>query len=186
MLQVGEDAFGAASKGDKVVVKLGDEWQLPDELKPSSDGRPDARTGILQRLAPTRPPADEALGLLGKVSALKPGDGGAIVGQLSEDTAKELFMPELFMPPPPPARPGGPPGEGGERRGPPPPKSVKGSVQFWLRDGLLSKYTLKFEATVAPPDRDELQIGRTTTVQIHDIGKTKVEVPPEAKKKLSL
>ena len=108
MLQVGEDAFGAASKGDKVVVKLGDEWQLPDELKPSSDGRPDARTGILQRLAPTRPPADEALGLLGKVSALKPGDGGAIVGQLSEDTAKELFMPELFMPPPPPAPPGGP------------------------------------------------------------------------------
>jgi hypothetical protein len=74
----------------------------------------------------------------------------------------------------------------GGRRGAdaPEPKNAKGSVKFWIKDGVLSKYELKQQGTVTF-NGDDRDIDGTTTVQIKDMGTTKIQVPDEAKKKLS-
>ncbi len=60
----------------------------------------------------------------------------------------------------------------------------KGSVKFWLKDGVLTKFEFKVQGKVTFND-NEMDIDRDTTVEIKDVGATKVTVPEEAKKKLS-
>ena len=60
---------------------------------------------------------------------------------------------------------------------------AKGSVKVWVKDGLIAKYEIMVKGTVSFNGNDR-DIDRTTTVEIKDIGSTKVEVPEEAKKKL--
>ena len=57
-------------------------------------------------------------------------------------------------------------------------------MKFWIKDGLLTKYEFKVQGkvTIGGNDRD---VDRTSTVEIKDVGSTKVDVPDEAKKKLS-
>ena len=62
--------------------------------------------------------------------------------------------------------------------------NANGSVKFWLKDGVLSKYEIKVKGTVSF-NGNEFDNDRTTTVEIKDVGSTKVEVPAEARKKLS-
>jgi hypothetical protein len=76
----------------------------------------------------------------------------------------------------------GRPGGGGGNA--PEPKDPKGSVKIWLKDGVLAKYEYKVQATMSFQGND-MDIDRTTTVEIKDVGSAKVEVPEEAKKKLS-
>jgi len=57
-------------------------------------------------------------------------------------------------------------------------------VKFWLKEGALSKYEVKVKGTVSF-NGNEFDNDRTTTVEIKDVGSTKVEVPAEARKKLS-
>jgi hypothetical protein len=57
-------------------------------------------------------------------------------------------------------------------------------VKFWLKDGVLTKYEVKVKGTVKWNDND-YENDRTTTVEIKDVGKTKLEVPDDAKKKVS-
>ncbi len=74
---------------------------------------------------------------------------------------------------------------GGRRGGnAPEPSNAKGSVRISLKDGLVSKYELRLQGTMSfnGEDRD---VERTTTIEIREVGKTKLEVPEEAKKKLS-
>ena len=60
----------------------------------------------------------------------------------------------------------------------------KGSAKFWVKDGALTKYEFKVKGTVNWNGND-FENDRATTVEIKDVGTTKVEVPEEAKKKLS-
>jgi hypothetical protein len=60
---------------------------------------------------------------------------------------------------------------------------AKGSVTFWLKDGTLTKYEVKLKGRIKVGD-DEFPNDRTTTVEIKDVGTTKVEVPEEARKRL--
>jgi hypothetical protein len=60
----------------------------------------------------------------------------------------------------------------------------KGNAKFWVKDGVLSKCEFHVEGTVTFNGNDQ-EINRTTTVEIKDVGMTKVQVPEEAKKKLS-
>jgi hypothetical protein len=62
--------------------------------------------------------------------------------------------------------------------------TAKGSVKFWIKDGALTKYEYKVKGTASFGGND-LDIDRTTTVEIKDVGTTKLNVPEEAKKKLS-
>ncbi len=60
---------------------------------------------------------------------------------------------------------------------------ARGSVKFWVKDGLLSKYEIKVQVEVCFNGNDR-DVDRTTTVEIKDIGSTKVQVPADAKKRL--
>jgi len=64
------------------------------------------------------------------------------------------------------------------------PQNPKGSLKFWLKDGSLSKYEVKVEAKMEF-NGNEFDASRTTTTEISNVGTTKVNVPADAKKKLS-
>ena len=61
---------------------------------------------------------------------------------------------------------------------------AKGSVKFWVKDGMLSKYEIKVQGKVSFNGNDR-DVDRTTTVEIKDSGSTKIQLPEDAKKKLS-
>jgi hypothetical protein len=59
-------------------------------------------------------------------------------------------------------------------------KDLKGSAKFWLKDGALPKYEFSVQGKVTARDR-ELDINQTITVEVKDVGSTKIEIPDEAK-----
>ena len=71
-----------------------------------------------------------------------------------------------------------------QKFGPATVSDAKGSVKFWLKDGALTKYEFKLKGTIKFND-NEFPNERTTTVEIKEVGTTKLEVPEEARKKTS-
>jgi hypothetical protein len=73
----------------------------------------------------------------------------------------------------------------GPRRGATPPAitNPKGSVAFTIADGKLVKYSYHVTGSM-DFGGNNMDIDRTTTVEIKDVGTTKIEVPDDAKKKL--
>jgi hypothetical protein len=109
-------------------------------------------------------PAAEAAELAGFAKELKK-DGDVYSGELTDDGAKAKLT----------FRRGG---AGATVTNP------KGSVKFWIKDGALTKYEFKVKGTVNWNGND-YDNDRTTTIEIKDVGTTKLEVPEDAKKKLS-
>jgi len=93
-------------------------------------------------------------------------DGDVYSGDLTEDGAKALLT------------------AGFRRNNANPPTNAKGSVKFWVKDGAITKYETKGTGK-GQFNGESMDIERTTTVEIKDVGKTKVEVPDDARKKLS-
>lgn len=154
-------------KGGKGAIKSPEEgWQSLSELENASGGGGRGRQFLLRRLQNFKAPADEAADLLAKVKDLTK-EGDAYSGELNEDGAKDLLT-------------------RGRRRGreAPEAKNAKASVKFWVKDGQLTKYELKQQGTVTIGG-NERDVDGTTTVEISDVGTTKVEIPDDAKKKLS-
>jgi hypothetical protein len=163
----GDNTTEAFLKDGKGAVKAGDQdWQSLADLAGAAGSEPGRRQFLLRLLQNYKAPAAEASNLAGKTKELKK-DGEAFASDLTEDGAKELLT------------------FGGRRGGnAPEPKNAKGSVKFWVKDGLLSKYEFKLSGTMTfnGEDRD---MDRTTTVEIKDVGTTKMDVPEAAKTKLS-
>jgi hypothetical protein len=163
----GDNTTEAFLKDGKGAVKAPDQdWQSLAELAKAAGSEPGPGQFLLRVLQNFKAPAAEAADLAGKTKELKK-DGEAYASELTEAGAKELLA------------------FGGRRGGnAPEPKNAKGSVKFWVKDGLLAKYELKLQGTVNfnGEDRD---VDRTTTVEIKDVGTTKVDVPEPAQKKLS-
>jgi hypothetical protein len=156
-------------KGDKLAVKLQDGWQLVGASAAGAGDAPDFGVMIGQWLARNKTAGDEAESLLKNAKELKSGDAGLLSGDLTEVGAKALLS---F----------GPRGADAANAGP---KNAKGSVKFWLKDGELTKFESHVQGTTAfGPDQEERDVDMTRTVEIKDIGTTKVEVPAEAKQKL--
>jgi hypothetical protein len=109
-------------------------------------------------------PATQAAELASQTKELTK-EGDAYSGDLTEEGAKTLLRFGR--------------GAGGATA-----SNAKGSAKFWLKDGVLSKYEFKVKGTVSF-DGNDREVDRTTTVEIKDIGSTKVEVSDSAKKKLS-
>ena len=165
-ISFGDNTTEAFLKGGKGAVKRPDQdWQSLADLAADS-GSDRGHQFLVRRLQNLKAPAAEVADLLSKAKDLKQ-EGDAYSGQLTEEGAKELLM-------------------AGRRRGDdaPEPKNAKGSVKFWTKDGLLTKYELKQQGTISFGG-NERDIDGTTTVEIKDVGKTKLEVPEAAKKKLS-
>jgi hypothetical protein len=59
----------------------------------------------------------------------------------------------------------------------------KGSVKFWIKDGQLVKYEFKITGK-AEFNGNEFDVDRDTTIEIANVGATKIDVPADAKKKL--
>jgi hypothetical protein len=154
-LSFGENSSEIALKGEKVAITDRDGgWQLASELE-SGEGR----GRFLGRMARNlKPPAAQAIELVAAAKELKK-EGDVYSGEMTEDGAKKQFR---F----------------GE------PKNPKGSVKFWVKDGVLTKFETKLEAKMEFGG-DEIDASRTTTTEIKDVGTTKVNVPEAAKKKLS-
>jgi len=159
-----DNTMDAVVKGEKGAAKMEGEWRSLSELAEEDQG---PGRFMAMRLRNFRTPAVEAEDLAGKTKDLKK-DGDAYSADLTEEGAKDLLR---FR------------GRRAGGDGPPPPKNAKGSVKFWIKDGQLAKYEYKVSGTVSfgGEDRD---IERTTTVEIKDVGSTKIEVPEGAKKKL--
>jgi hypothetical protein len=161
----GDNTMQIVSKGEKGAMTNQDgEWMSFEEMAQNFGGGGGGRNPFGNFKAP----AAEVQDLASKVSSLKESDG-AYVGDLTEAGAKELLVP-AFM------RRGG--GDGPEV------SDAKGSVKIWVKDGALSKYQTKLQGKVSFNGNDR-DIDRTTTVEIKDVGATKVTVPDEAKKKMS-
>ncbi|MGA2748112.1 MAG: hypothetical protein ABSG59_04980 [Verrucomicrobiota bacterium] len=155
-------------KGDKGAIKTEDGWKsLEEALKDNGEGGFNPLQFMARRMKDYKAPAAEAQDLAGKTKALAKTDE-SYSSDLTEDGAKDLLS---FR-----GRRNG--GEG------PAVSNAKGSVKFWIKDGVLTKYQYKVQGTVTfnGEDRD---VDRTTTVEIKDVGTTKVTVPDEAKSKMT-
>jgi len=165
----------AILKGTNGLVFMEDEWKTSEEVREAAAGGGGGfgGPGFMGRLMlGTRHPVDDATNYVAKVSSFKAGDAGMFMGDLTEAGAKELLSFRRRRP-----------DAGGD--GPPPPKNAKGSLKVWVKDGVLAKYQLNVQGTTINRDGEERDTARTTTVEISDVGSTKVEIPAEAKKKLA-
>jgi hypothetical protein len=176
-LKTGTNTTEAVVKGSKVAIKEGDEWKTSDELADSGDGGGQGRFNRSQftigRVQRIKAPATEAQDLLGRVKELtKEGDGYS--GEMTAEAIKQMFT---FR---------GRGGQGGGGGNAPDTSGLKGTVKFWVKDGMLSKYESHIEGKMTGGRNNTgFDVKRTTTVEIKDVGSTKLAVPAEAKKKLS-
>jgi YD repeat-containing protein len=156
----GDRTMHTAAKGEKVIFKGEDEWDVAD------DGAQGPGAFAARRMRTFKAPAAEAADLVDKAQSLKSADG-VISGDLTEAGAKSFLT------------------FGGRRQNAdaPAPKDAKGSVKFWVKDGELTKYEYNVQGKITGREDTEIPINRTTTVEIKDAGKTKLTLPDEAKKK---
>jgi hypothetical protein len=151
-------------KGEKGAAKALEGWQTFDEIAETSG----TAAAVVRFLRSYKAPDVESADLSDKVKEVKEADG-TLSGELNEEAVKELLI------------------RGARRReGQEVPKVAdpKGSVKFWIQDGLLTKYEINVQGKITAGDRDS-EVNRTTTVEIKDAGATKLEVPAEAKQKMT-
>jgi hypothetical protein len=156
----GDNTMEFVIKGDKSAVTSPDGgWQSLAELD-SEEGPGRFLSRMIRNF---KAPAAQAEELAGYAKELKK-DGDAYAADFTEEGAKTLLT---------------------FRRAPDTTATnSKGSVKFWVKDGLLAKYEFKVTGTVNWGG-NEMEVDRTTTVEIKDVGTTKLDVPEGAKKKLS-
>jgi hypothetical protein len=158
----------AVLKGTNGAINSPDNgWQSLKELTADNGGGFNPAMFLAMQFQNYKTPDQQAVALANAAADLKAGDNG-ITGDLTADGAKGLLA---F---------GRPPGGGGDA---PTVANPKGSVTFWLTDGKLVKYQFHVTGTVSFGGNDR-DIDRTTTVEIKDVGATKLDVPDDAKKKL--
>jgi len=155
-------------------VKSGDEWLTADEGKESrargEGGRGDRTQFLVRRAQQFKKPATTARELVDRVKALTK-DGEGYSGELTPEGIKLLLAAR--------GRPGGGPGNGLDA------SRLRGTARFWVKDGVLSKYEHHLEGKMGGVRGNrQFEMNRTTTVEIKEVGSTKVVVAAEAKKKL--
>lgn len=173
----GNPATESYVQGTNVAFQTQDgDWQsAADALKADDGGGGGFNFAAFQvtRLQTTKTPAEQAKTLLDQTKDITKTDD-AYAGSLTDEGAKALLQFPGF-------------GRGGGAGGAPQITitDAKASVKFWIKDGVLSKYEIKTTGKTQFGDNDPMDVDRTTTIEIKDVGATKIEVPDEAKKKLS-
>jgi len=170
MTTMGENTSEGFAKGEKGAVKTQEGWKSIEELTASQGGggqQGQMRGMFMARtLRNYKAPAAEVEALAAKAKELKKSDD-AITSALTEEGAKELLT-----------RGRGRTGQAPEA------KDAQGTIKIWIKDGALVKYQYQVKGKVAGRDGNEREIDRTTTVEIKDVGTTKLTVPDEVKKLL--
>jgi hypothetical protein len=159
----------AALQGGKVAVKTADGWKNAADFDPKGDakGKLDKSLVLAQSLQKFVMPLVDAATFADQVKEFRSQEG-VLSGELTEEGVKAFIAQSQ--------KPGQKPVEFTE------PKVI---VKFWLRDGTLAKYEVVFEAK-KPKGKDKTPTlsKTTTTVELMDVGSTKVEVSEDARKKL--
>lgn len=167
----GENTFEAFKKGEKGAFKTQDGWQSLADATAGGGGGGGGQGNPGRFMGRTiqnyKAPAEEAADMAAKVKALKK-EGDAWVGELTEEGAKSFMT---F-------------GRGGGGGNAPEISGAAGTVKFWTKDGVLSKYEYNLKGSMNF-NGNERALDRTTTVEIKDVGATKLEIPAEAKAKMS-
>lgn len=161
-------------KGTKGAVKAGDDasWtSFADATADDGNGGFNIAAMTARRVQNTKSPADTAKDLLSKTkSVTKTGD--FYTAELTEDGAKTMITGGFggFR--------GGGGGQGPDITG------AKGTVKFWVKDGMLTKYETDVQGSIdfGGNSRD---MHPMTTVEVREVGTTKIDVPADAKKSLS-
>lgn len=154
----GENSYEVAFKGEKLVVNYNGDWLSSAEIGEGSR--------IVDRLRALKRPAEEAEQLAQKSGEFKAEPAGLYSGDMTPEFAKELFA--LL----------------GRRAAES--TDAKGSVKFWIKAGQLAKYEFAVRGTITTgEEKKKVEISRTMTVEIKDVGSTKVALPEDARKKLS-
>jgi hypothetical protein len=162
-MSFGENTSQFVLRGDKGAVTTPEgDWQSLSDLE-NSEG-PGRFFGMIIRNF--KAPAVQAAQLASYAKDLKK-DGDVWASELTEDGVKTLLTWR--------------PRAGGEE---PKVSNPQGSVKFWMKDGTLTKYEFKLKGTVSF-NGNEFENDRTTTVEIRDVGATKLNIPEPAQKKLS-
>jgi hypothetical protein len=154
-------------KGEKAAMTNRDgDWESLSEVEANTEGFGRFRAAMVRNF---KAPATQAQDLANAAKELKK-DGDVISGELTEEGAKQFMS---F---------GGRRGGGGAEG--PTVNKAAGSVKFWVKDGVLTKYEYKVKGSInfGGEDRD---VDRTSTTEISKVGETKIVVPEAAKKKLS-
>lgn len=155
--ELGDNTIEMAFRGEKSAIKMEYDWVSAGELEGN-------QAWIAERLKVYRAPAGEAEQLVDAMAKLEKQPDGSFSGSLTPEEVKDL----LLM----------------GRRTDAQPKDLKGSARFWIKDGMLSKYEYNVQGKGTGRDGQEIQVNRTTTVEVKDVGVTKVQVPEQGKKKL--
>jgi hypothetical protein len=155
-------------KGEKVVLQNQEnQWVTPEEFMAAFGGGGGRGGGAGGALFGGTLPADDLNALAAAATDLTAADG-VISGKLNaEATAQRLAFGR-----------GGRGGGGGQ-----PPANAAGTVKFWVKDGAISKYEVNVKGTVTGRG-GEVQVDRTTTTEIKNVGSSKAAVPPDALKKI--
>ena len=172
-MKMGENGLEAVLKGDKFAMKSVDGWKGSADLQaPAAGQRPDPMMFAARSLRNIKSPVAGLSESIDKLGELKSEGDGLYTGEYTPEGAKDAIAP--------PRPPGAPAGGNFQ---PPAVADAKGSIKIWIKDGLLSKMesTLTGKMTIRDQERP---INRTTTIEIKDVGSTKIEIPDEAKKKL--
>ena len=160
----GGNTTEAVLKGTNGAMNTPDNgWQSLAEVTAANAGGGFNPARMLQNY---KTPDLQAASLADAAKELKAGDSG-ITGDLTDDGAKA----QLTM---------GRPSTGDNAVTV---ANPKGSVTFTLADGKLVKYSFHVTGTVSFNGNDR-DVDRTTTVEIKDVGTTKIDVSDDAKKKL--
>jgi len=163
----GDNKTEILKQGEKAAVKTEDGWKSAEEAQ--GDGnQPGPGRFIMFMIRSFKSPADQAKEAAEKATDLKKADD-AITGTLPEEAAKEMLS---FR-----RRGGANAGQG------PQVSNAKGSVKFWLKGDVISKMEINLQGTMNFNGQD-MDVNRTTTTEIKNVGSTKVDVPAEAKEKL--
>jgi len=168
LMSFGDNTNRAVLKGTNGAIQTPDNgWQsLAEAANDSGDGGFNPTMFLVRMIQAFKTPDLQAAGFANDAKELK-ADDDAISGDLTEDAAKAQLS----------FRPRGGNGDG------PTVSNAKGSVKFWIKDGLLVKYQFHLQGTVSFNGNDR-EVDRTTTVEINNVNTTRIDVPDEAKKKL--
>jgi len=163
-----DNTVEAFAKGGKGAIKTEDGWQsLEDAAKDDGGGGPNFKRFLAMRMRDFKAPAAQAEEIAGKTKDLTKTDD-VYAGDLTEEGAKSLMT---F-------------GRRGGQGQAPAISNAKGSVKFWIKDGALTKFETKVSGTRKNRDGEDVDFDLSTTVEIKDVGTTKITVPDEAKGKM--
>ncbi len=166
-MKQGDSTVEAAMKGEKFALKIKDAWMGSGDVPGGApQGRPDPAVFAARMMKNLKPAAQSLADSVDRVKDLKPQGDGAYEGEFTSEGAKDQLAPNR-----------------GQGNFSPTVSDAKGTVRIWIKDGMIVKVESTLQGKMTFGQR-EVEINRTTTTEIKDVGSTKIELPDEAKKRL--